>query len=86
MEARLGWPGLRPSPVHGAAEPHRLAGELTNFPLHHPSLTLGSQQGRLEGVMEVRPGVWRRLGLSVPVCELVSEPNTAGTLVAPYPS
>lgn len=39
MEARLGWPGLHPSPHMGCvAEGHRLMGELANFPLHHPSL------------------------------------------------
>lgn len=53
MEARLGWPGLRPS-LGSVAEQHRLIGELTNFPLHHPSLNPATHKDAAT-VMEVRP-------------------------------
>lgn len=93
MEARLGWPGLRPSPHMGCvAEGHRLMGELANFPLHHPSLNSATNMdaGTVMLVTPVSGEGWSAgagWGMVVVLDEFISEPSTtwrgAGTCIVP---
>lgn len=78
MEARPGWPGLRPSLCTVTQPTKALTGELTNFPLHHRSLTLQTNRGAGK-VMEERD---RCLGMGGSECEGCMSSSQSLTLLA----